>query len=73
MVSRCANPECGEPFVYLRNGHLFTLPRNHSASSRATVEFFWLCERCAEVLRPEFGQGAHGLALVARHEYHSHP
>jgi hypothetical protein len=51
MVARCANPECGAPFLYLRDGKLFAMPRP-SASVRATrVEYFWLCGNCAGKLR----------------------
>ena len=70
MVSQCVNPDCGEPFVYLRNGRLFAVPRRSASGGRASVEYFWLCEKCAETMQPHFGspdlqftpapRGAHG-------------
>ena len=66
MVSQCANPECSEPFVYLRTGRLFAVPRRSGAATRATVEYFWLCGSCAETMQPDFtGHEAH-CTLVAR-------
>jgi hypothetical protein len=47
MVAKCANPDCSAPFLYLREGKLFAIPRP-GASVRATrVEYFWLCGNCA--------------------------
>ncbi len=66
MVSHCANPGCHEPFLYFRNGKLFAVPRRSSAE-HATIECFWLCQRCAENLVLEIRQGDHHPALVTRH------
>lgn len=58
MVGMCANPYCGEPFRYLRQGKLFLLdvPRlepnsgkPQPASSRGR-ERFWLCPHCCGAL-----------------------
>jgi hypothetical protein len=63
MISKCANPACSARFLYLRTGKLFRFEleareddgpflgfdpsvRKHSRG----VEFFWLCESCAEVM-----------------------
>jgi hypothetical protein len=47
MVAKCANPDCSVPFLYLREGKLFAIPRP-GVSVRATrVEYFWLCGNCA--------------------------
>lgn len=57
MLSKCANPSCSTPFVYLRDGKIFT--RNHitdtssrtaaqAVTSVSRVEHFWLCGRCSE-------------------------
>jgi hypothetical protein len=60
MISHCANPDCAQPFHYLRGGHLYrfdiTSPTRPCADvpnaictlkpSRATV-FFWLCAPCS--------------------------
>jgi hypothetical protein len=61
MVSKCANPACGKPFQYLREGKLFRFkvrtsePEARSAAgntgdageSARRLEHFWLCGRCA--------------------------
>jgi hypothetical protein len=66
LVSQCANPNCGEPFLYLRNGRLFVVPRQRAPETHATIEYFWLCKRCAETMEAEFGRHDHHLTLVAR-------
>jgi hypothetical protein len=50
MVSQCANPNCGAPFVYLREGKLFVIPRPSLPARHSTVECFWLCKNCARKL-----------------------
>ena len=58
MLSKCANPSCCTPFLYLRHGKIFlmqretnTVPRPASAASRAAhPEYFWLCGPCSEDL-----------------------
>lgn len=56
MVGRCANPECGIPFRYYRDGKLFRFEVSaHStalrvrpeAATRRRIEDFWLCGACA--------------------------
>jgi hypothetical protein len=56
MLSKCANPTCSTPFVYLRDGKIFL--RKHTmdpsqahgpaASQVARLEYFWLCGPCSE-------------------------
>jgi hypothetical protein len=60
MVTKCANPACGEPFRYLRGGKLFLVDLPHSSASPAngnalarqgrTAEYFWLCDQCCSKL-----------------------
>ncbi|MGC2695220.1 MAG: hypothetical protein WA738_05455 [Candidatus Angelobacter sp.] len=61
MLSKCANPSCSTPLVYLREGKIFMLeaaPQSQpsSALSPATrksvnrVEHFWLCGPCSAQL-----------------------
>jgi len=69
MVSRCVNPDCGAPFVYLRNGRLFALPRKSASITQATVEYFWLCERCAETMQPDFGSPELHLMPIPRRRH----
>ena len=54
MVSRCANPECQAPFLYLREGRLFATQRMLH-DSHENVEYFWLCGYCSTFLRMETG------------------
>lgn len=42
MVSQCANPDCGAPFLYLRRGRRRGLP-----ARQWRVEYFWRCGNCA--------------------------
>ena len=60
MLSKCANPDCYETFLYLRQGKLFRLEVpidnrsgiNLSGNGRARpatgvrTEHFWLCDSC---------------------------
>lgn len=47
MVSQCANPDCREPFLYLRHGKLFKIERPGFSGRHSRVEYFWLCGNCA--------------------------
>jgi hypothetical protein len=67
LVSQCANPNCQEPFLYLRSGKLFAVPRRNGPPSQATIECFWLCQSCAESLIFEFAQDDQHPTLVSRH------
>jgi hypothetical protein len=58
MLSKCANPGCRATFLYLHQGKLFRFdtsietlartPVSEMARSSRRVEFFWLCEECAQ-------------------------
>ena len=62
MVTKCANPLCGNQFHYLRDGRLFiveveeggSLPASGpqlAGSKRARrIEHYWLCDECAPTL-----------------------
>jgi len=59
MLSKCANPACSVPFLYLRDGKLFRMeydteqqavgPEFGEADKRPVrkVEHFWLCGPCS--------------------------
>lgn len=56
MLTKCANPSCSTPFIYLREGKVFMMEHHlrptaleKSAAARpvARVEHFWLCGRCS--------------------------
>jgi hypothetical protein len=61
MVSKCANPECSERFLYLHEGRLFHLtptPELESAGggfAPLLYERFWLCERCCKKMTLVWG------------------
>jgi hypothetical protein len=61
VISHCANPRCGTPFLYFRNGRLFVTPRTNAA-----VEYFWLCGACAEDLDLEFAERDYPPTVVVR-------
>jgi hypothetical protein len=49
MVSKCANPHCETVFRrFNRKGTLYAFEITKSKSG-SHVEYFWLCERCAQV------------------------
>ncbi|MGH9524014.1 MAG: hypothetical protein ACRD3E_15940 [Terriglobales bacterium] len=51
MVSKCANPACSAPFLYLHDGRIFAVRPAGPARSgmgAAVVERYWLCGACAE-------------------------
>ena len=50
MVSQCANPECGAPFLYMREGRLVVIRRHSPSPTNQMVELFWLCGLCADHL-----------------------
>jgi hypothetical protein len=52
VVSQCANPGCKAPFIYLREGRLFAVPRHNAARK---IEYFWLCGSCSTQMELEFG------------------
>lgn len=52
MLNTCANPNCREPFRYLRDGKLFRLQTDVKGSSSeiSNPQYFWLCFRCAKTM-----------------------
>lgn len=66
MLSKCVNPECNAPFHYLREGRLFRVDVGKKASPKApaanskkpvrSVEYFWLCGRCANHVTVKFDE-----------------
>jgi hypothetical protein len=70
MLSKCANPGCPAPFLYLHQGKLFRLesvtedPASHSVGKPARrIEFFWLCDECAAGLTLRYHREA-GMTVV---------
>jgi len=55
MLSKCANPECPEKFLFLHLGKLFCLgptPEIEASAGALSLpqERFWLCDRCAKIM-----------------------
>jgi hypothetical protein len=60
MLSKCANPKCMAPFLYLHTGKLFRVERRapvpqvepamSDKKPARSIEYYWLCEVCAERL-----------------------
>jgi hypothetical protein len=55
MVNQCANPTCGKPLHYLREGRIFVFdlpdPNVPGPGRRAQgLQHFWLCARCSETM-----------------------
>jgi hypothetical protein len=85
VVGKCANPECGVPFRYFREGKLFrfdlnapsTLVRVQSdAETHRRIEDFWLCGSCASkmTLISEDGVGVTTCPIPLPHSrYRSRP
>ena len=74
MLSKCANPSCSAPFLYLSKGKLFRMETAASGNQRAStfgmdpsmkknarhLEFFWLCKECADAVTLIYSKG-HGV------------
>lgn len=70
MVSKCANPECAATFRYFHVGKLFRLETETGHDRRRSmgdddevhkplrrIEFYWLCEDCAQRMTIIFEKG----------------
>ena len=59
MLSKCANPSCSAPFLYLHSGKLFRVERRlpmvlepfetemSEKKMPQSVEYYWLCAACS--------------------------
>jgi hypothetical protein len=77
MLSKCANPSCSTPLVYLREGKIFMIEAASqpqaaaNASSTATpkasnrVEHFWLCGPCSAQMTLACDR-QHGVKVVPK-------
>jgi uncharacterized protein YcsI (UPF0317 family) len=57
MQSQCANPSCGKPLHYLREGRIFVfdlpdpdVPVPKSGTRTHRLRHFWLCGICSETM-----------------------
>lgn len=60
MVSKCANPECSERFLFLGRGKLFHLSPTPDVEaiggeSQVLYERFWLCDECCKKMTLVWG------------------
>lgn len=68
MLSKCANPECTNRFLYLRGGRLVPVKLHSPAAGSGEPprqELFWLCPECADTVRLSVNDGrltAHRVA-----------
>jgi len=75
MLSKCANPSCSTPLIYLREGKIFMMdhsPLQQMAMSGfaqikagSRVEHFWLCGPCSAELTVTYDPGT-GVAVVPK-------
>jgi hypothetical protein len=77
MLSRCANDQCGKPFLRLRDGKLFLVeterltkpgqsvspPFVRARQPQRQVEHYWLCDDCAKKWTLVY-EREHGVALA---------
>jgi hypothetical protein len=70
MLSKCANPGCPAPFLYLHQGKLFHLesatgdPASQATNKPARrIEFFWLCDECASGLTLRYNR-QRGISVI---------
>ncbi len=79
MISKCANPECGARFRYLRSGKLFhfevTTTDGKPADGKAPkkilrrLEHFWLCGPCSMTFTLKHERN-HGVVVVPLRKQH---
>ena len=75
MLSKCANPSCSTPLVYLREGKIFMMENGGQPQVPAEgpalvkpgsrVEHFWLCGPCSAEMTI-IHDSEHGIAVVPK-------
>lgn len=77
MLSKCANPSCSTPLVYLREGKIFMLEHNQQPQSQPQgpvmvkaqpknrVEHFWLCGPCSAEMTLTYDR-TDGMKVVSK-------
>jgi hypothetical protein len=79
MLSRCANSQCGKPFLRLREGRLFLVETERAMKAgefavppfvparqqQRRVEHYWLCDDCA-IHWTLVHDGERGVTLATR-------
>ena len=77
MLSKCANPACSTPLIYLREGKIFMMDQNSNSQVRPQrpvlvkpgnrVEHFWLCGPCSVQLTIAYDHDR-GIIIVPKRE-----
>ena len=64
MVTKCANPQCSESFLYLTLGRLFFVPFTSTSGGsglgvpgQGNWRHYWLCHKCSQQLTIKPGEG----------------
>lgn len=66
MVDRCANPKCGKPLQYLREGRMYIFAAGGGGHQSSRVEHYWLCGACSEkLILVQDALGVHPAAKAA--------
>jgi hypothetical protein len=77
MLSKCANPSCSTPLVYLREGKIFMIesspqsqlallgPEKVTPKRQNRVEHFWLCGPCSSSMTLTFDR-QRGVQIVQK-------
>jgi hypothetical protein len=75
MLSKCANPDCSTPFLYLHQGKLFRIevqaksnrpspdPLGSEKKPARRMEYFWLCDSCSAQMEVTYREDV-GVATV---------
>jgi hypothetical protein len=75
MLSKCANPSCATPLVYLREGKIFmmvapsrpveAMPTPQLPKEPSRIEHFWLCGPCSSEMTLAYDR-QHGVQVVPK-------
>jgi hypothetical protein len=73
MVNKCANPICGKPLRYLREGRIFVFEVQDDAvgsDGKRTrhMEHYWLCGDCSPAL--QLDRKSTGIEVLPRPAVH---
>jgi hypothetical protein len=77
MLSKCANPTCSTPLIYLREGKIFMMEQIFHPQVRPEgpllvkpgnrVEHFWLCGPCSVEMTVVYDRSL-GVTVVPKHK-----
>jgi hypothetical protein len=81
MITKCANNTCETVFRYFRGGKLFLVDpkakgkvavrccdETQSLGGGVSLQYFWLCERCAQEMTIVSGGDENSVFVVSRSE-----